>query len=411
MALPISLCMIVKNEEDWIEKSLQSVKSIVSETIVVDTGSTDRTVEIAKGLGAKLYSFKWCDDFSKARNYSLQKATQDWILVLDADEVIAPSDAGTFNALIADRSICTEFLQRHYTNDHRLSDFKPCTGEFSELEKGQAGYFESNLVRLFPNREGLHYRGRVHELVEHSIYDAKRFKIVRTQVRIHHYGHSDQVKQKKKKGELYSPLGKTKIVEEANNWKAFYELGVEHNVNNRKEESVEAFKKSLSLNPQYVQTWVNCGYALMELGRLDEAFSYYQEALALDPKCADAYCNMGVVGIRKRDWALAERASKQAIALQPHYVNAWCNLGRAYVLSGRLAEGALAFKRAIEFVPQSIPARADLAAVYLQAGLAAECENVLVTLREQPEHLLDTEQIRAIEKGLSEIRSSRSNPV
>ena len=88
----ISLCMITKNEEKFLELCLNSVKSIVDEIIIVDTGSTDKTKEIAKKFNAKIIDFKWIDDFSAAKNESLKHATRDWVLVLDADEVIEKKD-------------------------------------------------------------------------------------------------------------------------------------------------------------------------------------------------------------------------------------------------------------------------------------------------------------------------------
>src|ERR1700731_879691 len=88
----ISLCMIVKNEEDWIEGAVQSVRSIVSEVIIVDTGSTDSTPDRIRTLGAKTLKSSWKDSFAQARNVSLAEATQSWILVLDADERIAAKD-------------------------------------------------------------------------------------------------------------------------------------------------------------------------------------------------------------------------------------------------------------------------------------------------------------------------------
>ncbi len=88
----LSLCMIVKNEEENIGRCLASVKPVVDEMIVVDTGSTDRTIDIAKAFGAQVYDFEWTNNFAEARNFSLSKAAGDWILVLDADEVISSLD-------------------------------------------------------------------------------------------------------------------------------------------------------------------------------------------------------------------------------------------------------------------------------------------------------------------------------
>ncbi|NFE60776.1 glycosyltransferase family 2 protein [Clostridium botulinum] len=88
----ISLCMIVKNEECTLEKCLKRVSEFVDEIIIVDTGSTDNTNKIALKYTDKVYGFEWCDDFAKARNFSIKKASNDWILILDADEVIEKFD-------------------------------------------------------------------------------------------------------------------------------------------------------------------------------------------------------------------------------------------------------------------------------------------------------------------------------
>jgi glycosyltransferase involved in cell wall biosynthesis len=88
MGNTISVCMIAKNEEENIKNSLECARKFADEIIVVDTGSEDATPEIARSMGAKVYFFPWCDDFSAARNESLKYATCDWILWLDADDII-----------------------------------------------------------------------------------------------------------------------------------------------------------------------------------------------------------------------------------------------------------------------------------------------------------------------------------
>src|SRR5215831_17771276 len=92
LAMGISLCMIVKNEEDWVAGAVESVRSIVDEVIIVDTGSTDSTPDRIRSLGAKTIHLKWTDSFADARNASLAKARESWVLVLDADERIAARD-------------------------------------------------------------------------------------------------------------------------------------------------------------------------------------------------------------------------------------------------------------------------------------------------------------------------------
>jgi len=88
----LSLSMIVKNEEPFLAHCLDSVRGLVDEMVILDTGSTDGTLEIARAAGARVFQSPWRDDFSAARNASLEKATGDWILILDADEELPASE-------------------------------------------------------------------------------------------------------------------------------------------------------------------------------------------------------------------------------------------------------------------------------------------------------------------------------
>lgn len=347
----LSLCMIAKDEAHCIADCLNSVRQIVSEIVLVDTGSTDQTVQIATKLGAKVFHLPWEDDFAKARNFSLRFASGDWILVLDADERISPRDLGMFPELMKDRKICWEFLQRHYSEDMRISDYQPCKGEDPEMEQGYPGYFESGLVRLFPNRLGIEYRGRVHELAEHSINEKKELKILRTKVRIHHYGHTRAAKELKKKGKLYTPLGEKKVREQPSDWKGFFELGVEHNNNGQLQASELALVRSLQLNPLYLDTWVNLGYVQCELKKYDEAIASLRRALELQPSSEEALLNMGVVYLRIDRWREAEELFRQAVKIKPDYVNALNNLATVLFRQNRVSEAALILRRILDFVP------------------------------------------------------------
>ncbi|MFC3748167.1 glycosyltransferase [Paenibacillus sp. GCM10012306] len=97
--ISISLCMIVRNEEKGLARCLSTVKEIVDEIIIVDTGSTDKTKEVARSFGAKIYDFEWIDHFAAARNYAFKQATQEYILWLDADDTIAEKDQTLFKEL------------------------------------------------------------------------------------------------------------------------------------------------------------------------------------------------------------------------------------------------------------------------------------------------------------------------
>ena len=370
----ISLCMIAKNEEQWIHQCISSVASVVSEIILVDTGSTDRTVEIAQGLGAKIFHQPWNDDFSPPRNFSIEQATSDWILVLDADEVIAQKDLAELQSLTLDSTKCYEFVQRHYSNDVRISAYTPVNGEYPEWENGHGGYFESALCRLFPNRAEIHYIGRVHELVEHRIRNIGKHQILRTRIPLHHYGHTESVKKQKQKGSLYTPLGTAKLDDNPKDWKAWFELGVEHNNNALLEESVNAFLKAIELNPSYEPTWVNIGYVLCELGRFADAETSLKSALTLDKNSHEAYCNLGVVYLRSNQLELAERCFRLAIQRSPNYINAMCNLGKSLSAQGRVSESANIYMQVLEKLPSCTSAKLELGYLYLSAKQFREAE-------------------------------------
>ncbi len=149
--LRISQCLIVKNEESNIERALSWGKDIMWEQIVVDTGSTDRTVELAKKAGAKIFSFPWTDDFAAAKNYALEQAKGDWIAFLDADEYLMPEDAKKlYNVL---KGLPAGKFDGISTGCLNLDD----EGNISS---------SATLIRFFRNTLELRYRRRIHEQLE-----------------------------------------------------------------------------------------------------------------------------------------------------------------------------------------------------------------------------------------------------
>lgn len=112
--ITLSLCMIVKNEEDTLSRCLESAQNLFDEIIIVDTGSNDKTKEIAKKYTNKIYDFKWCDDFSQARNYSFSKATKEYIMWLDADDIILDEDLNKLKKLKEDLDKNTDMVILKY---------------------------------------------------------------------------------------------------------------------------------------------------------------------------------------------------------------------------------------------------------------------------------------------------------
>ena len=144
----ISQCMIVKDEEENIRKALSWGKGIVWEQIVVDTGSRDRTVQIAESMGAKVYHYTWTDDFSAAKNYAISKARGEWIAFLDADETFAPGDGEKLPGILR---------QLESTKAEGIA-----AGWMQLDEEGRVSAAGTQ-IRIFRNRANLGYRRRIHE--------------------------------------------------------------------------------------------------------------------------------------------------------------------------------------------------------------------------------------------------------
>ncbi|RKJ40466.1 glycosyltransferase [Acutalibacter sp. 1XD8-33] len=147
----ISLCMIVRDEEDVLGRCLESVADLVDEIIIVDTGSKDHTREIARRFTPNIYDFTWIDDFAAARNFSFSHASCDYCMWLDADDIIAPPDRQKFLDLKKrlDAGVDVVML-RYYTG-------------FDEQGRVTFSYYRERIIR---NRAGMVWKGAVHEVIE-----------------------------------------------------------------------------------------------------------------------------------------------------------------------------------------------------------------------------------------------------
>ena len=181
-ALKISACYIVKNEAKNLAKSIKSLKNQVNEIVVVDTGSTDNTIVVARKLGAKVYSFPWQDDFSKARNFALSKAKGDWLVLLDADEYFTAKTAGNIRQVIRQAQQADALLIQMVNYDVDKAEIQD--------------YFYQ--LRIVCNQQGLHYEGKIHE--ELKLSEGKSMKFLRIppeMLEIYHTGYASSVSRQK----------------------------------------------------------------------------------------------------------------------------------------------------------------------------------------------------------------------
>lgn len=226
----LSVCLIVKNEEKFLPQCLKSISLLAQQIIVVDTGSTDRTVAIAKELGAEVYSHTWDDDFAAARNTALEHATCDWILILDADEELPVSQHA---GLLADMKDCKAIA-------HRLP----------LINRGQENEGQSFVPRLFCNVPGAYYYGRIHEQVFPSLLTLSKpwgLKVAMGTAEILHHGYAKETLQNR----------------------------------NKIERNLKLLQAAMEENPGDVNLTMNLGLELVRADKLDAGIAKYREAFQL----------------------------------------------------------------------------------------------------------------------------------
>ena len=290
----ISLCMITKNEEKYLGQCLNSVKDVVDEIIIVDTGSTDKTKAIAKKFDAKILDFKWADDFSAARNESLKHAAKDWVLVLDADEVIEKKDLEKIKSLVENDSEFAGFQleQRSYINNFFEGALKN-DSDF-DLAKKYPSYIPNFLVRLFKNTLGIKFKYRIHEIVEDTMKE-KNLKYKKTDVILHHFGSLKDGKVIDEKSQQYSKIILKQLEEEPENLRYNYQAARMYLGKNDFENSLKYFKKTAKLNPNYKLVLSEIAKMYLQINDKNKAIEYFKKSIKNHPDNPSPANNLAVV--------------------------------------------------------------------------------------------------------------------
>ncbi|MGQ9747557.1 MAG: tetratricopeptide repeat protein [Candidatus Caldatribacteriaceae bacterium] len=280
----LSLCMIVKNEEKNLPRTLTLAKEVVDEIIVVDTGSTDRTVEVARSFGAQVYFFKWCDDFSAARNESLKYASGDWILVMDADEEMKVEDLKKIKILLRITD-CMAF-------DLLIKSYLSPTERSAEI-----GY----LTRVFRNHPAVRFRNRIHETVNASVQEIGG-KISRLHyITVFHRGYEHIGKTFQKVNDRNFKILLSEYQENPDDLRVVSYLGATYlgqgKVAEAKELFLQVFHRAKRENLKQFLVFASLELAQINLseGNTEEAVTLLQESMEEDPYFPDAYYWLGRV--------------------------------------------------------------------------------------------------------------------
>ena len=401
----ISLCMIVRDEAATLARALESAQGAVGEIVVVDTGSVDDTVAIAQSYGAKVFHFDWANDFAAARNESLRQATGDWVLVLDADEVLLPPAV----------ELLKNLDQGQPLGQVAAADVLALNLLRLELGAPQTPY--TLITRLFRRQPEITFNRPYHETVDESIAalqrQAPRWRVVTlTDVAIHHTGYDPAVVVQRGKFDRARTTMEGYLADHPDDAYLLNKLAALYVESDQADQALPLIDRALDQADKLDQltryelhyhralaladcptaaasdyetalaepippvlklgAWVNYGSLKKNEGDLEGAIALFEQAIAADPTLALAHYNLGATHRARGYLDEAIAAYRQAIALAPNYPEAHQNLGVALFKLGKMPEALQSFRRAIDLYDTvNPPAAADLRQGVNKLGLPA----------------------------------------
>ena len=353
--MKLSACVITKNEEENIGTWLASMKKIADEMIVVDTGSTDRTVEMAKEAGARVFHHTWQNDFAAAKNAALEKAEGDWILFLDADEYFSPQTLPKVRPLL----------------EKVEASPKPIVGVICRLiniDKDQDNRFMGAIfqLRIFRNSRDLRYEGKIHE----HIVDVRREEhemFATPELVIFHTGYSLHLVRKKLERNLDFLRQKEEAQDESvddalHYMDCYYGLGDFAKAAEYAQKAIES--KIVYLGREGAEYWGLVRALLAQKRPKEELLPVLEEAMEKYPDLAEFPMEFGLLAWEERDYLLAEKMFRRGMACRekaPTSLRAdnslqmfpfvCLSLGKIEAMKGRPAEAFDYFLRAVKEYP------------------------------------------------------------
>lgn len=288
----VSLAVIVRNEAARLPALLDGHRGLWDEAVVLDTGSSDDSAAVAAAHGARVERFRWCDDFSAARNAALDLCTGRWALVLDADEHIAAPGQARLRDL-ATTAAPGGFLlpQWNYVDDPLLPGWRPVAAALAAEARGAAGYVVAHQVRLFALSTRARYRGRIHETIEPGLL-ALGLPVANLDVPVHHHGHRTAETAREARLQRNAELLRLKLREAPNDPRARYELAAHLAIRREHDLAVRLLEHLVAEapdGPTAADAWRLLGRLATEQGRHADAAAACRRAVTARPDLADGW--------------------------------------------------------------------------------------------------------------------------
>lgn len=314
----LSVFLIVRDEAAHLPTCLASVVGIADEIVVLDTGSTDDTIRIAAGFGARVGHFTWGNDFAAARNACMALARGDWLLHLDADEALDPAQAAQVRALVdADGhgADAIEVTLANYCDDPRAWRWVPATPG-DPWAHGHSGYVQTILLRLFRGGRGFEYREPVHENITQSVHE-RGGRIASSSILIHHYGFDPGPERRAAKARLYFEIAQAKVTAAPDVAKHQLDLAEQAFACGEGALAEAAARRALVLAPDDLAAGTLLANLLLNRGALDEARAQLEALCAAGHEAPHLFTARGAIACTQGRLGQARTLLEQALALEP----------------------------------------------------------------------------------------------
>lgn len=370
----ISLCMIVKNEAENLPQCLESVSPLVTEVVIVDTGSEDNTKEIATRWGAKVYDYQWQDDFAQARNFALQFVTGDWVLVLDGDERLNKKVIPLLKQL-------TEKKENLVINLIR-----------EEIGSNSSPY--SLVSRLFRRHPQIYFSRPYHALIDDSVIalleKENHWRVVdlTEEVAIFHYGYQPGVIAAKNKTEKARKAMESYLANHPHDAYVCSKLGALYLSLGEVKKGIKLLKTGLKYNspsatPQVLhELHYHLANAMVRENQFTLAEKHYQKAIEIpiaEILKLGAYLNYGSLCYQRRQYQRAIELYNTCIRIAPNYALAYYNLGLTYKAMGNIPLAMENYRQAIRLNPSYPWAYQNLAVLLFKQGYIEESASLFKT--------------------------------
>ncbi|MCK4577770.1 MAG: glycosyltransferase [Candidatus Marinimicrobia bacterium] len=357
-AVRLSVCMIVRDEETMLADCLSSIRDVADQIVVVDTGSLDKTVEIAKSFGAEVHSFQWCDDFAAARNESLSYANGKWILWLDADERLESDSQAALRKIIRTAPKVPTLYRVYIRN----------------LQADQLSITLSSSHRLISNHAVLRFQGRIHEQLHYGLEKLGGVAL-ESNITLYHHGYALAEAQLAVKQARNRVLLETLVAEQPDSAYAHFTLGQNLALSGDYSRALSAYEIALALKDYEGASRAvvlnAAADACWQLSRVPEAEQYARESISLAANQIGGYFIIYRVlrsredvsgqievleNLLERSRRLADKPGDLPQDIRLPDMHLWYSLGELYGAAGNFEKAAELLGRCVKTDPGQVQA-------------------------------------------------------